>query len=113
MSHGIQWSFPAFSCLWNHRKCVIIGDAQTLSSWTSGKDALCLAFPDSIVPFLPSRYQEDLKKTKEFKGLKEEEEEQKSEGPEEPEEAEDSEEEGKDQRSRLEPLTLPKWVMVH
>ncbi|XP_005874031.2 PREDICTED: protein MRVI1 isoform X1 [Myotis brandtii] len=51
------------------------------------------------------RYQEDLKKTKEFKGLKEEEEEQKSEGPEEPEEAEESEEEGKDQRSsKLEEL---------
>lgn len=63
--------------------------------------------------FLPSRYQEDLKKTKEFKGLKEEEEEQRSEGPEEPEEAEESEEEGKDQRSRLEPLSRPKWVMIH
>ncbi|XP_008149256.2 inositol 1,4,5-triphosphate receptor associated 1 isoform X2 [Eptesicus fuscus] len=51
------------------------------------------------------RYQEDLKKIQEFKGLKEEEEEQKSEGPEEPEEAEESEEEGKDQRSsKLEEL---------
>lgn len=113
MSQGIQWSFPAFSCLWNHRKCVIIGDAQVLSSQTSGMDALCLAFPDSIVPFLPSRYQEDLKKIKEFKGLKEEEEEQKSEGPEEPEEAEESEEEGKDKRNRLEPLPLPKWFIIH
>ena len=62
--------------------------------------------------FLPSRYQEGLKKTKELQEL-EEEEERKSESPEEAEEAEDIEEEGKDQRSRLEPLPLLKRVTIH
>lgn len=55
---------------------------------------------------MPSRYQEGLKETKELQELKEEEEERKSESPEETEEAEDIEDEGKDQRSRLEPLPL-------
>lgn len=63
--------------------------------------------------FLPSRYQEGLKKNKELQDLKEEEEEQKSESPDEPEEAEEPEQEEKDQRSRLEPLPLLKWVTVH
>lgn len=56
--------------------------------------------------FLPSRYQEGLKKTKELQDLKEEEEEQKSESPEEPEEVEETEEEEeKNQRSsKLEEL---------
>lgn len=56
--------------------------------------------------FLPSRYQEVLKKTKELQDLTEEEEEQKSESPEEPEEAEETREEEKEQRSRLEPSPL-------
>lgn len=63
--------------------------------------------------FLTSRHQEDLKKTKELQYLKEEEEELKSEGPEEPKEADGTEEEGKDQKSRSEPLPLPNWVTMH
>lgn len=63
--------------------------------------------------FLPSRYQEGLKKTKELQDLKEEEEEQKSESPEEPEEAEETEEEERDPRSRLELWPLLKWVTIH
>ena len=63
--------------------------------------------------FSPCRYQEGLKKTKELQDLKEEEEEQKGESLEEAEEAEETEEEEKNQRSRLEPLSLLKWVTIY
>lgn len=66
-----------------------------------------------ICSFLTSRYQDDLKKTKELQDLKEEEEELKSEGPEEPKESDETEEEGKDQKSRWEPLPLLNWVTMH
>lgn len=63
--------------------------------------------------FLPSRYQEDLKKTKELQGLKDDEEEQKNEGPEDPEGAEETEEEEKGPGSRLEPRSFLKSVTIH
>lgn len=104
MSHvGVQWSFPAFSC------CVELQEVHHYWRCSSPlpkelrKGCSSMSGPSrSSGSFLPSRYQEGLKKTKELQDLKEEEEEQKSESPEEPEEVEETEEEEKDPRSRWE-----------
>ena len=108
MSHRIHWSFPAFSC------CVEPREVRNYWRCSSPLRKGCSVPGISRLncSFLPSRYQEGLKKTKELQEL-EEEEERKSESPEEAEEAEDIEDEGKDQRSRLEPLPLLKRVTIH
>lgn len=103
---GVQQSFPAFSCCMEPQEAC--SDQRLLSPLprASGKNALG-APPQLSCSFLPSRYQEGLKKTEELQDLKEEEEEQKTESPEEPVEVEETEEEEKDQRSRLEAYT---WI---
>lgn len=109
MSRGeVQWHFPAFSCYREPQE--VCNDWGFLSPFPQGLRQECpVSGPPRLnCSFLPSRYQEGVKKTEELQDLKEEEEEeQKTESPQEPEEVEETQEDEKDQRSRLEAYT---WI---
>lgn len=108
MSCGeVQWRFPAFSCYMEPQE--VHNDWGFLSPFPQGLRQECpVSGPPRLnCSFLPSRYQEGVKKTEELQDLKEEEEEQKAESPQEPEEVEETQEDEKDQRSRLEAYT---WI---